>query len=380
MFSADENKMQKNHGKYFDKFLDPIGIVCDQNSINWIHVSRPLAKIYGKKSFSNAYEINKEYLLAYFLDSVLKYDAEIDELKYNSKSFRVQLFNRLLIKIKPKAILSINYLPELALAAKNLNIPLIEVLHGKGYTTKPTDWLTHGKNNLIFPSHVASFDSVSSDLIRRELPKINVIDVEDIPFNFYKEQSLSENLVIFKKNRLRVLVTLQWGFDGEVKSLNGILNDGLLPNGLIGAIKELGDKFDWRIRLHPVQMHESLKLYSKQKRYLKSVFRGMDNVSLELTPEKNIYESLGNVDFHITTGSMTVFEAAQMNVVSLVLNKSLDGAFDEISKSNWLYFAEDSSKEIVNWLLEQPKKPDRSYLSKVENQINLKQFVESLCI
>jgi hypothetical protein len=360
LISADANKMLKKDNSYIDKYLDAIWILCNENNINAIHLSRPPAQIYGSKTYSNSFSINKKYFLAYILDIIKGVNLEKDKLRL--KSHRVKLFKKILIDVNPRAILTINYLAELCLAARDLKIPLVEVLHGKGYTIDPKNWLCRGFDKTIFPTHVISYDEVSSSLIREKLPEVEILQVEDLSFRLY-ESTLFKTPNNFEPIHYvkKILVTLEWGYAGEKVSLNGYLKDGLLPNGLFDAIKLAGSEIFWTIRLHPVQMAAKKEIYIEQKKYLKNLFLSFKNVKLETSPKSFIYQSLSEADIHLTVSSMSAYEAAQMGKVTLLTGSLGNPEFKDLIASKWAYRINDDSETILKWITEPPKPPMQKF-------------------
>jgi hypothetical protein len=264
--SSDANKMSKVDKKYADKYLDSLLTLCDEKSVNWVHISRPPSKIFGAKTFSNAYSINKSYFLATLLDLLNRISLERGEQRFRSKSYRVKFFKKILVDLKPRVVLTIGYLTELCIAAEDLKIPLVEVLHGKGYSRDPRYWLCRGPARNIHPPYVVCYDQITADLIKLKLPDVELLQVEDLSLRLFQSSSFdNSSRPKLPKNVRNVLVTLQWGYAGEIESLSGQLRDGLLPNGLLDAINLAGSRVHWTLRLHPVQIAKENNIYTNQK-------------------------------------------------------------------------------------------------------------------
>jgi hypothetical protein len=354
MMSGDANKMIKVEEKYFDKILDFFIIEFDKIGIKWAHLAHPPAKIYGEKTFSNSYTINRSYTLALLFDLVFGIKDE-DAHQYKTNSKLVKIYRNFFINSMPKVILTIGSRPEITIAAQSLRIPVIEVLHGKGYTYDPKIWLATGQKRNIFPDYVISYDSTSSKTLRNNSKKLKIIDSFDPFFDYYRKGSLGK-LSLFKEKEptINVLLSLTWGYGGEIEELSGLLSDGILPNGLIDSIEVLSAKVNWTIRMHPVQMSNDKKLYKKQKRYLSKIFLKYPNVKLELEPGNSIYSSLEHQDVHISFDSMSVYEAAQMGMTSyLIAYKLKNDKYADLIDSGYVKLIQDRSMDICKAILDQ---------------------------
>ena len=354
MMSGDADKMTKVQGKYFDRILDFFAFEFDRVGLQWAHLAHPPAKIYGKKTFSNSYTINRSYIVALLFDLVHGITDQ-DEQLYKRNSRLVKIYKNFFINSMPKVVLTINARPEILIAAQSLSIPVVEVLHGKGYTSDPKIWLAIGQKRNIFPDYVISYDSTSTKTLERNAKNLKVIESFDPSFEKYSELSLKESSFFEdKKTTIKVLLSLTWGYGGEIEELHGILQDGILPNGLIEAVGILGSTVKWTIRLHPVQMTSGKKLYRKQRKYLSRVFLKYPNVKLESEPGNSIYKSLELHDVHISFDSMSVYEAAQMGKTSyLIAYKINDDKYSDLIDLGYVKLIQDRSIDICNAILDQ---------------------------
>jgi hypothetical protein len=373
--SSDADKTSRVNNVYIDKYLDSLLPLCDKRNINWVHISRPPSKIFGANTFSCAYSINKRYFFAILLDLVNGISLEIDEQRFRSKSHRIKLFKKILLNLNPSVILTIDYLAEICIAAEDLKIPLVEVLHGKGYSLDPKYWLYRGPKRNIHPKYVICYDQITTDLIKLTQPDIELLQVEDLSLRLFHSRSLEKSRQPnLPKN---VLVTLQWGYAGEIESLIGVLKDGVLPNGLLAAINIAGNNVHWTLRLHPVQIAEENSIYVNQKKYLFSLFRSFKNVKLELEHSKFIYESLSASDIHLTVSSMSAYDAAQVGKITLLTDSLRDPEFTDLIEKKWAFRINDDGESIFKWVMNSPTPPQLKY-SLNSNSVTAEELINRL--
>jgi hypothetical protein len=151
-----------------------------------------------------------------------------------------------------------------------------------------------------------------------------------------------------------ILVSLTWGYDGEIEDLNGILDNGLFPKELAEVIDDRPEIF-WHMRLHPVQMRSA--------RYTALVARLEDFVSARLNTEWRRASSLplpsivAHCAGNITMSSMSSYDAAAMGVPSLFLCPSVrEGGiyqdyFSDLLAEGYAVKEPISKESISRWIL-----------------------------
>ena len=188
-------------------------------------------------------------------------------------------------KICPKAIFVIGATSEMCLAARKLNIPIIEVLHGIGYYRIPWNWDLKSVNEL--PTHIFCLDVIS----HRNFSILSQkgIVLKTIPHPWYKRFNLSakdsnlDSTWISKpdfipKDKKIVLISLTWGYDGDhgaYPEFADIIPNGLLPEELIRVIEHTCDEVFYCIRRHPLQIMQAQ--YNRQIRFLEEFVDGHKN-------------------------------------------------------------------------------------------------------
>jgi len=146
---------------------------------------------------------------------------------------RVSYWRVILQKRRIHAIVGTNLTKEQMLAAKGLNVPTIEVMHGR----LKEDWYANFWSDLA-PTHLACWPSTNTEF----LSKLGVQAVQ-IPFP-WGGRSASR---IHPRPDSELLVALSWGSSESVDGL------GAVPEALATAIDLAQRSFrSVRLRLHPV--------------------------------------------------------------------------------------------------------------------------------
>ncbi len=238
-------------------------------------------------------------------------------------------YRKLLYRARPRAIFTMNLDEALAQAAHELDIPVIEVLHGKCYHTIPWGWSLRSANKL--PNYVLAFDKDSaktfSGLDSRSVKTLRSRDPwiekflrtpDSVPSDWVAPASLKGNA------EKVVVVSLQWGWsrrDCVIDEHRGVLPDGLLPTAALEAIKETEGKVRWLIRLHPVQLRRLG--YRWVRKNVRDLQRRHPNTEWELSSTLPLPSLLSIASHHVTMSSGSSFEAALMGVPTAAMSPTL---------------------------------------------------------
>ena len=106
---------------------------------------------------------------------------------------------------------------------------------------------------------------------------------------------------------------MQWGFDGEIPELSGLIENSLIPESVVDLVRSRPDFFFF-FRAHPIQMQIAGGRRRRTLRRLKYLFRGQANVEFKWASSANLTEILPLVDGHITHHSQTAYECADFGV------------------------------------------------------------------
>jgi len=202
----------------------------------------------------------------------------------------------------------------LIIAARRLNIKVVEVQHGVQALYGPyAFWNSvQEKDNWFFPNYFWVWSEENYKFINNWSNKAQDVDVIEggFPFITICDQGLVQtdneplNLSETKKN---VLVTLQKYLPEQQKEFD---------DKLLSAMKILGDEVKWYFRAHP---H-----YAEMNR--KWVEDKVAPLNVEYTfhepKEQLMYEILGKFDAHLTYHSTVIMESQSVGVLSILIGES----------------------------------------------------------
>lgn len=348
-------------GLYFDRFLDSIALVLEAMNLSSAYVCRPPTDFKESRHWRTRLRLNRAYALCAF--------ADIAGLSRGRTSYSERLMRKVLKRARPKVVFTTEGLRVMRIAGKKLGIPVVEVLHGRGYSepeylTKHDGFARASRSIAAdaLPSHVLAFDSKSIETFKTSVnSQVKLLQIQDFWFEaFQTEQSVLATLDRFpwkeykgqttqQAGQPQVLVSLQWGFSGDGPEDVLPLDDGLLPNGLREAIFAGGTHLRWFIRLHPVQRTSSAPIYVRQRALLQSYFAASENVEIGTETEIPLPLFLSQITHHVTMNSMTCYEVAQFGTPSLVL-RPVQGMFTDLILEGYVSEGLDDGSEILNWL------------------------------
>jgi hypothetical protein len=274
------------------------------------------------------------------------------------------LYRDMLQTLQPEAVFAIQ--PPLAMchAARQLGIAVVEAMHGSNISL----------DDRIFAAHMAHPDHM--------LPHC-VLGFDDVTFATFATHCAGRDIVALRANdpwmqacrrrRARerhamgetaagpgravkaVLVTLQWGYDGERSSLSEIIPNGILHPALEDAIAATAATgITFLLRLHPIQM--TSPGYRHHRRYIESLASRFPHVEVQRATDDPLPLLLDEVACHITMSSSSVGEAAAAGVPSLMLCPTLhpggahDGFFKELERDGSVTFGRLEANAIVEWI------------------------------
>lgn len=368
LISSDPNKSEKTVDHLmFDKILDPIALVGLQFGLTSLSIGRPPSGKSASATFSPVFTVNRRYLLAFIKDLLLGKFGR-------APSFRERLWRDLFRQIEPKAIFMIGAREDYVLAAKALGIPLFEVLHAKNYTS--LHFLFRTKRDV--PEHILSFDRVSSETFRTlQGDKSQVWNCKDFWLESFLSPSARPELRrlfpedLAPQNRIDkiALVTLQWGFAGEIERRKDLV-EGCIPTSLDQAILFGQQPIHWVIRIHPIQWHSNRKFYRVQRAKIIKRYEHFPNVEVEMASTLPLPTILSSASCHITISSTSAFEACEFGVPTLILEspeviEKMREKFPlrPLIDSGCAVVAEQSSKFIEDWVMS-ARRPQNSQLLK----------------
>lgn len=239
--------------------------------------------------------------------------------KINHPYLNYLVFKKTFKKMAPCVIIAISPPRELCLASRSEKAQVIEIAHGFG---NPPTCPVHGREArskikpINEPNLFVCFDPQQyrtrkagdanrgcSTIIAKKL--------------FHNQKSIEKN---DWKKKETILITLQWGYNGEIDYLKGIIKDGILHPILKKIISEDCTK-NWLLKFHPVQVRIPEK-WETCKSYIQKYLKTKNNKVYDVTFEP-IDFVLRKCGLHMTMMSGSAYEAAFLGVPTLAFCPSL---------------------------------------------------------
>lgn len=365
LLSCNDVDRGMRHGEQrFSPLLEGIRDLVQELGYTPVNFSHPFAVFRSEQVKDGTFTLNRRALRA-------RLRASWRRLLHPSSAVaaRVEreaaLYRDMLQTLKPEAVFAIQPPWAMCHAARQLGIAVVEAMHGSNVSL----------DDRIFAAHMAHPDHM--------LPHC-VLGFDDVTFATFSTHCKGRDIVALRANdpwmqacrRRRacerqanggepaigphgngkaVLVTLQWGYDGERSSLSGIIPNGILHPAIEGAIAAtVGTGVTFLVRLHPIQM--TSPGYRHHRRYIESLASRFPHVEVQRATDDPLPLLLDEVSCHITMSSSSVGEAAAARVPSLMLCPTLhpggahDGFFKELESDGSVTFGRLDANAIIDWI------------------------------
>lgn len=361
MFCHDGDRGAKKNGQRYAQLTDSLGDLLSDEGFKISTITIGATHIPPQQSYREPIALNR-YMILYSLLRTIKLNNPANQvLKY--------AFDLCIKQSNCKVIVTQQAWTGLIAAARKNKTPVYLLIHGIGYPV--LDESHKGKDPFDFPDYYLVLDQITSNTLSTIIPKDRIIPTahpwlrqfEKSNSNHTEDwlvpQQLKKSLKNFKKV---ILVSLQYGYDGEDKNYDGILSNGILHEDIISAIKETEHEVAWIIRLHPRQL---MKMhYLSHRLFVNNLQKQYKNVFTENIATIPLPSLLREIDGHITMISMTCYESAWCNVPSLVLcPTTLPGGinqnyFHDLVENAIIEKKEISKEVIIAWVLQTKKLKD----------------------
>lgn len=227
---------------------------------------------------------------------------------------------RPLANLKPKLVFATNANPMLCETAKALAIPVIEVLHARGYGRVYESWETRPSSKL--PNGVTAYDRTSAEVFSKfvpvlQIPNYRYLSEKDLAKQWESTPQGSEYFQRVKQFPHVVTFTATW----SEYIWGPEFMDGGIPTGLLRLVETRSDIF-LQVRLHPVMLFRPS--FRKRAEHLKQRLRGNCRIDFDIASTAPIYSILGLSTIHLTYESLTVYEAADDGLSSYYLRSDLE--------------------------------------------------------
>lgn len=357
---SDVDRYVIKNGKLFSPILASIHGYFDSDFVP-INVTQSISSFYSKEIQNGHINLNFLYIIDILESGIFSICGW--EKKSSSKRRYVSAYKNIIIKNKVKLVISIQPPIELCLAAHELGIKVVEPMHGMNLATSDKIFVSQfeGVEDFLIPDYFIAFDeqtyqTLQSILINR---KVEVLYMTH-PWHFecYKtESALIDKSQLISISNLQldkvILLTLQWGYDGEREIFNNIISNGILHESVIEIIKKHQNIF-WLIRLHPLQLKG--RFYNRHRKFIAQLCNQFKNTEFVVSSSAPLPLLLKLVNGHLTMCSGAAGEAALLKIPSLMLCPSLReggelfGSFVHPSIGNFISFGEPIYSNIYNWI------------------------------
>ena len=361
IFSHDVDRSDRVEGKAWGRVPDSTAVICEESGLSTGQVLLPFSKFGGNSAHGAPILMNRAWLRSRLTRKL--------RLRDDGLGGAVLLYQGMLHKAQPSVVFSVGLPEALAVAARSLDIPVVEVLHGRGYANIPWGWDRRAETHL--PTDVFALDERSTLTFQQLQPKgVTTHHVLDPWLQLFSEQ-LSQVHDEWRwpegldggKRRI-VVVSLQWGYagdHGDYEQFEGILKNGLFPTGIESVIQRTADDTQWLFRLHPVQMHAPR--YAWARRLLNTLEVKYTNVEWQIASRLPLPTLLTRATHHVTMLSGSSYEAAEMGVPTALLCPTarpgeVHGHWfqDLINKKYAFHVDYQDSDQLLEWIHEAGKR------------------------
>ncbi|MGK2231962.1 MAG: hypothetical protein ACI92O_001121 [Colwellia sp.] len=386
----DVNRSMIEKGECFSPILEGVKSLVEQDGFTFVNLTHPFAILNNKSIKGGSVTVNYRFLWMriklFLMSRVCKKDYE---------TYRIELeeafYNSMLTQLKPQIVFSLQ--PPLAFcrAARKMGIKVVELMHFNNISLKDKIFVKHlSIADELLPNIILSFDKCSYDTVSTltQGRDIKSFYIEDAWYNYLKfkgKDSKESEMVISLTGDydVKVLISLQWGYDGERDSLSNIIPNGILHPQIEKVISaEKNKNILFLIRLHPIQRLRPW--YKHHVDYINALVSKFPNVEVDISSSVPLHFLLEDVNFHITMSSSCVGEAALAKVPSLLLCPSLHiggenyGLFRELESEGGVEFGVLDDIYIQNWLKKARVDDEHTNYDTDEIRRSLKEFYLNL--
>jgi len=363
----DVDRSDMLEGQAYSRLIDSIAEELIRDGWKCAQFALPPSVLVGNKAWGKPVSANRRLFLGRIL---LKLHRLVEKtgIRLSTEtvnwitSYEQRFYDELFDRTRCRVIITIGSPPTMCKAAHSRGLPVVELLHGIGYTKIPWGWDQQGPE--LLPKGILSLDDVSTKTFSALNAKGVVI--KQIPHPWLKRflnpeamRYLPEEWKVVPEwllgeQRKRILLSLQWGYDGELEKYSGILPNGIIHDEVLSAISATQETVMWLIRLHPVQLRKSR--YVRHHKFVRNLCEQLSNCEWQQSSKLPLPLLLNYTDGHITMSSMTAYDAASQGVSSLLLCPTLRfggfhyGMFQDLLESGYATLGALNAQTILEWV------------------------------
>ena len=351
-YDADRG-MRDASGRY-SQLLEGIRRHVAQVGYVPMNLTHPFSSLRSEEVRDGSIVINRRALLK-------RLEAMLRQAFGASASVRLDLetslYRRLLQQLRPSLVFSIQPPLGLCRAARQLGIVVVEPMHGNNISPQDRIFMHHmGRADDVLPQVLMAFDDVTQATLRQVCQGRDIAPLRARhPWIQLCRREAEQRRATEPGPANAVMLSLQWGYDGEREALGGIVPNGVLHPAIEQAIADTaGSRLRWLLRLHPVQV--TMPGYTHHRRHLEQLAARHPHVELERPTAMPLPLLLDEVSAHLTMSSASTGDAAEAGVPSLLLCPTLQpgganhGMFRELEAQGRATFGHLDATAIVDWL------------------------------
>ena len=324
----DNNCGYTYQGKAYAHLLDSFGDLCTQKALKVRAVAKPSSVLVGTQAYYSPVSYSQANMIIGLPRLAIQIAKGPEFAGKWAKSRRIALWVDILDKANPRIVVGIQPDEYLCRAGKERGIPVYDLQHG--VIADEHKW--YGEKYRIstpaedLPDGFLCWDEQSVATIMKWADKkgVRTIKVGNPWFLRFSQNNPDDFLVReaiaqggkYNDARPSILVSLQWGMLQPEVSSHGIIVDALEK-----VILDTANKYDWILRLHPVQLRSGER--ETVLKYLVDTFGEEKTQSWLQASQDPLPIVLRQADLHITHSSTIVIEAAWMGVRSAILNQKI---------------------------------------------------------
>jgi hypothetical protein len=362
----DFNCGYRYNGKVYSPIIDTIVEICLKEGMTVRSLATPFSRLVGVRAYNSPIVLNRPFLWVALISRFLAPLIGIAKSENWKARERTRLWRRVLDCVKPRLVVGIQPDVYLCRACRTLNVPVYDFQHG----VIASDHWWYGdklKNDIDkgdLPTGFLCWDEASAETLAEWSPsRGSSVEVVGNPwfqrFQYpdEKDQLVQDALAqgrVYDNDRPTILVSLQWGLHIHYYQ-NSDFNK-VMCNALETAIKRTQEKYNWLLRLHPVQLRGQEGQFCQE--YLSREFGHFSTVEWCDSSRLPLPLLLNQSDLHITDMSTVVIEAAWVGVPSALLNPcldkggSLEGLYQQERQSGMATVVPQDVEAIEAWIRE----------------------------
>lgn len=360
LFSChDVDRAMSEGGLRFSPLLEGIREMVEQLGFACVNLTHPYASLRSTEVKDGTITVNYRALAIRLLAAAMRVAGRPPaQARFEHET---RLYARVLMQLQPQIVFSIQPPAALCRAASRAGVRVIEAMHGTNISLADKVFGSHmAQPDELLPQVILSFDDVSQATLlalcaRRGITALRAFD----PWLHSCRRRQAPAGADTTPGDKRVLVTLQWGYDGERATLANIIPNGVLHPVLEEAIAATeGRGITFWLRLHPIQMNAPG--YRHHRRHVEALAARYRHVEFEHPTKWPLPLLLDEVSAHVTMSSSSVGEAAVAGVPSLMLCPTLrpggahHGLFRELESAGSVTFGSLDAQAITNWIEQWP--------------------------